>query len=302
MYHIVYGILYLFSLLPMALLHGISSFAAWLVWNVFGYRKDVVMGNLAIAFPEKTEQERIRIAKAFYLNFTDAMVESIKLISISEKDLLKRFIGQPGEIMNQMMDDNGGRNLQLHAMHNFNWEIAHLGLVKQLRYPFLGVYGPISNPIFEKIFYDIRSRYGTVLIPAPKFRTNFKDYARERYILALVADQNPAVPSHSHWIEFFGRLTPWVTGPEKGARTKDADVVFGTFFKVKRGYYSFEFRMPSRDPRTMEEGELTAEYVQYVEECIRKRPDNYLWSHRRWKHAYNDDYATLRRPRKDLPA
>jgi len=301
MYYIVYGIMYLFSLLPMFVMHGISSFAAWLVWSVIGYRRDVVLNNLSIAFPEKTEAERIRIAKAFYLNFTDAMLESVKLLSMSDKNLLKRFVGDV-EIFNQLMEDGSGKNLQLHAMHNFNWEIVHLDLVKHLRYPFLGVYGPLSNPIFEKIFYDIRSRFGTVLIPSPKFRTNFKDYERDRYILALVADQNPAVPTNAHWVNFFGRPTPFVTGPERGARTKDTNVIFGTFFKVRRGYYSFEYRLPSKDPRTMEDGELTAEYVQYVEECIRKRPDNYLWSHRRWRHAYHPDYAPLLKRRKDDPA
>ena len=106
MYHIVYGILYLFSLLPMFILHGISSFAAWLVWAVIGYRKEVVLANLAIAFPEKTEKERIVIAKGFYLNFCDAMLESVKLLSMSDEEVGRRFIGDAGPIMNRMMDEN----------------------------------------------------------------------------------------------------------------------------------------------------------------------------------------------------
>jgi len=299
MYHIVYGLLYLISLLPMGVIHAISSSIAWLVGSVVGYRWNIVMSNLAIAFPEKTEKERRAIAREFYQNFTDALLESIKLISMSDEEVGRRFLGDSSEVMNKLMEDGSGRNLQLHAMHNFNWEYAHLGVVKGLRHPFLGVYGPISNPILEKIFYDIRSRFGTVLIPAPKFRTNFKDYAGDRYILALVADQSPSGPARSWWIDFFGRRTGWVTGPESGARLKNVKVIFGTFFKVKRGYYSFDFRMPSKDPRDMQEGELTAEYVQYVEECVRKRPANYLWSHRRWKHAYKDEYAPLVIRRKD---
>lgn len=299
MYRITYGFLYLISLLPMGVIHAISSSIAWLVGSVVGYRRKVVMSNLAIAFPEKTEKERKAIAREFYLNFTDAMLESIKLLSMSDAEIARRFIGDV-ELLNKMMEDGTGRNIQLHAMHNFNWEIVHLGLVRQLRHPFLGVYGPISNPVLEKIFYDIRSRFGTVLIPAPKFRTNFRDYAKDRYILALVADQSPSNPARSWWMDFFGRRTGWVSGPESGARLKDVKVVFGTFFKVKRGYYSFEFRMPSKDPRDMQEGELTAEYVQYVEDCIRKRPANYLWSHRRWKHEYKPEYAPQLVERKGL--
>jgi len=300
MYYLVFGIFYLLSLLPMPVMHGISNFLAWLVGDVIGYRRDVVLSNLAIAFPERTDKDRQRIASAFYLNFCDAMVESIKLLSMSDREIRRRFIGS-AEIINQVMEETG-KNMQIHAMHNFNWEIVHLGLVKQLRFPFLGVYGPIKNQIFERMFLHIRSRYDTVLIPAPAFRTNFKNYARDRYILALEADQNPAVPSNAWWLNFFGRPTPFVTGPEKGAINKDNVVLFGTFFKVKRGYYSFEYYIPTKDPRTLPEGALTAEYVKYVEDCIRKRPDNYLWSHRRWKHEYRPEYEQLWLRRTDDPA
>ncbi len=302
MYRITYGFLYLFSLLPMGVIHGISSAIAWLVGSVIGYRRHIVMSNLAIVFPEKTERERKAIAREFYLNFTDAMLESIKLLSMSDEEVNRRFIGDSSEVLNKLMENSDGRNVQLHAMHNFNWEYAHLGVVSKLRYPLLGVYGPISNPVFERIFRDLRSRYGTVLIPANKFRTHFKDYATERYVLALVADQSPANPTRAWWIDFFGRRTGWVMGPESGARIKGVRVIFGTFYKVKRGYYSFDFRMPSKDPQDMQEGELTAEYVSYVEESIRKRPANYLWSHRRWKLEYKEEYASLVKPRKDLPA
>jgi Kdo2-lipid IVA lauroyltransferase/acyltransferase len=298
MYYIIYGLLYLLSWLPMGVIHAISSSIAWLVGSVIGYRRQVVMNNLAIAFPEKSAQERKAIAREFYRNFTDSMLESIKLLSMSDEEIARRFIGS-GELLNRLMEMGDGRNVQLHAMHNFNWEIVHLGLAKQLRHPFLGVYGPISNPVLERIFFDLRSRFGTVLIPAPRFRTHFKDYAKERYILALVADQSPANPAKAWWIDFFSKRTGWVTGPESGAKAKGVKVVFGTFFKVKRGYYSFEMREVEQDPRSMAEGELTEMYVRFVEECIRKRPANYLWSHRRWKHEYKEEYASRVVQRKD---
>ncbi|MGF2414358.1 MAG: lysophospholipid acyltransferase family protein, partial [Ferruginibacter sp.] len=103
MYYIVYPLLYLVSLLPFFILYGISDFFAFLLYHVIKYRREVVMNNLSIAFPEKTEVERIRIAKKFYQYFTDTMIESLKFISISKKQLLQRSTGS-FDIINEMID------------------------------------------------------------------------------------------------------------------------------------------------------------------------------------------------------
>jgi len=143
MYYIVYGFFYLVSLLPWFVLHGIADFLTVLVFYVIGYRKDVVLKNLAEAFPEKTQKERNKIAFEFYRLFIDTLIETIKIVSLSEKQLAKRFTGDVS-IINEVLAE--GRSLQIHAMHNFNWEIVNLNISRLLKFPFLGVYMPISNP------------------------------------------------------------------------------------------------------------------------------------------------------------
>src|SRR5579872_1897766 len=92
MYYFVYGSLYLLSLLPMWLLYGFSDAIALMLYGVIRYRRGVVLSNLRIAFPGKTEAERLRIAKRFYRNFTDNFIETIKVLSASEAFLQKRFV------------------------------------------------------------------------------------------------------------------------------------------------------------------------------------------------------------------
>ncbi|HVW58903.1 MAG TPA: hypothetical protein VHC48_02670, partial [Puia sp.] len=75
MYYFFYGLLYLVSLLPMRVLYLIADGIYGLVYYVFGYRKKVVMANLELAFPEKTNAERTRIAKKFYRNLIDSFIE-----------------------------------------------------------------------------------------------------------------------------------------------------------------------------------------------------------------------------------
>src|SRR6516164_1531275 len=134
MYYLIYGFLYLFSLLPFWILYGISNFAYVLLYYVVGYRKDIVLSNLAIAFPEKSLEERKRISKAFYRNFTDNFIEIIKLLSISEKELKKRFTGE-FDIPNNYYES--GRNIQYHLGHFFNWEYANLSLSLCSKFPVL---------------------------------------------------------------------------------------------------------------------------------------------------------------------
>jgi KDO2-lipid IV(A) lauroyltransferase len=62
------------------------------------------------------------------------------------------------------------------------------------------------------------------------------------------------------------------------------------FYSVKRGYYKAEFELLTTEPKNFERGQLTKLYVRYLEKCIEKKPANYLWSHRRWKHDFKEEY------------
>jgi KDO2-lipid IV(A) lauroyltransferase len=284
MYYIIYPLLYLLSLLPWRVLYFLSDGVYVIVYYILGYRKEVVMKNLRIAFPEKTENERVSIAKEFYHNFTDTFIETIKLLSVGDKEFAKRYTSN-NEIANAFYDT--GINLQYQAGHFFNWEFVNLGESRNGKYPFVAVYMPIANKNFDRMICKLRSRYGTILVPAIDFKTKFHQYVKGRYALALAADQNPGNPLAAHWVNFFGRLTPFVTGPEKGAKLNNTPVIFGHFYKVKRGYYHTQLEVITTTPRDFENGALTQLFANYVEKAIREKPANYLWSHRRWKWEFD---------------
>ena len=248
------------------------------------------MNNLSIAFPEKSMEERIQIAKEFYHNFTDTFIETIKLFSTSDKEFGERYSSN-NHILDQFLED--GKDVQCLAGHFFNWEYVNLGEARNGKYPFAGVYMPITNKTFDRIMFNLRKRYGTILIPAGEFKTKFNEYVTGHYALALAADQNPGNPANAHWVMFFNRLTPFIKGPEKGAKKDNLAVVFAHFYKTKRGYYHTELELVTTTPREFEEGQLTQLFAQYVEKAIRLKPANYLWSHRRWKWNYEEKYAEL---------
>lgn len=290
MYYIVYGFLYVFSLLPLRVLFLVSDLAYFILYYVTRYRRDLVANNLKIAFPEKTEEERTKIAKQFYLNFTDTFVETIKMISIGRKELEKRSDCE-FDYINELIAK--GRNIHIMAGHQFNWEFANLVYAMHLKTPFIGIYMPVSNKIFERISYKFRSSYGTIMISAWDFKNKMFSVFSSQYILALAADQNPGNPANAYWLNFFGKPAPFVTGPGKGAVKNNTAVVFVAFQKTKRGYYKFRIVPITENGSDYTPQQLTVKYKTVLEDAIRKDPANYLWSHRRWRHEWKEGYSEI---------
>lgn len=290
MYYLVYIPLYLMSLLPLRVLYLLSDFLAALTWYVIGYRKKVVLDNLRIAFPEKTEQERKAIGKKFYRNFVDNFIETIKLLSASKKFITKHFVLDT-DAFKPIYES--GRKCQLHLGHNFNWEIANVAMPYYTDYTFIVVYMPIKSKAMDRLFMHLRSRTGSVMLPATNMRNAIVPYRNTQYLLTLVADQAPSDPARAWWLNFFGRPTAFVRGPESGARVGNIPVVFTQLYKVKRGYYRAHLEIGAENPRELPEGELTRRYITFLEKAIRQHPDMWLWSHRRWKHDWKHEYAKM---------
>lgn len=290
MYYLLYGLLYLISLLPFWFLYFLSDILFLLLYYVIDYRRKVVMNNLQIAFPEKTEEERIEIAKKFYHNLIDYFFESIKLMTISDKEFYKRCSGNFDEI-NKIAAT--GKSIQLHSGHQFNWELANRIYSQKLSIPFVLLYMPLTNKPLDKIFKNIRLKHGTVLIDATNYRKEMLGIYKTQHALALVADQSPPHPTTGFWINFFSKPSPFLYTPEKSAQRNNVPVGFANFKKIKRGYYTFETTIITMNAAETGKGELTRKYRDFLQQQITEQPDNYLWSHRRWKFDYKDEYQKL---------
>lgn len=299
MYYIVYGLLYGVSLLPMWLLYGVSDVLAFLLCYVIRYRRGVVLSNLQTAFPAKTEKERAKIVRKFYRSFTDNFIETIKLLSAGRSFIDKRFVIDNPEIFDQYYAT--GRKLQLHMGHLFNWEVANIAMPRLTRYAFIVVYMPIESKAFERLFLRLRGTTGTILLPATRMSRSILPYRNTQYMLALVADQSPSAPENCYWMNFFGRPTGFIGGVERGARIADIPAIFPRVYKTRRGHYRAHLTVISDHPATLPEGELTLRYARLLEDAIRRQPENWLWSHKRWKQPWKDHYVSMWVDEQKLP-
>ena len=288
MYYVVYGFSYLMSLLPMWVLYGVSDGLSWMLCYVVRYRKGVVLSNLRYAFPEKTEAERVRIAKRFYRDFTDNFIETLKLLSASRRFIEERFVIDNPEVFDRLYES--GRKIQLLLGHTYNWEVANIAMPLLTPYTFIVTYMPVENKIFERLFLRLRGTTGTVLLPATRMQRAILPYRNTQYMLALVADQSPGGPDNAYWLNFFGRRTAFVRGPERGARVGNNPAVFAQIYKSKRGHYRSRLTLLADQPAALREGEVTRRYRDVLEAAIREYPSNYLWSHKRWKAAWKEEY------------
>lgn len=290
MYYLLFGLLYVFSLLPMRILYVLSDVTALILYSVFGYRKEVVMTNLLHAFPEKTQEERNEIAKNFYRNFVDHWAETLKLLSASKKTMSRMASGN-FEVFHQLYAT--GRSVQVNLGHFFNWELmtVHTGINQP--YTFLTVYLPQNNKVMNKLILYIRGRWGNPLLPSLDMARAIIPWRKKQYLLALGADQRPEFPENTYWLNFLNRPAPFVKGPEKFARGQGIPVVMMTTTRIKRGHYYFDFLLLADDPKLLPDGELIRRYVHHLEENIRAQPGLYLWSHKRWKHSWKPEYEKM---------
>jgi len=291
MYSFVYGLFYLLSLLPLRVLYLFADIAYVLLYYIVGYRKEVVMYNLSIAFPQKTLQERKQIARKFYHNFADSFIETLKAFSASPEFIRRHFTGDFA-IFDHLYK-KGVQKIQLHSGHNFNWEYCNLSIPLHMPYTLLTVYMPITNKTLNAVFYKLRAKTGAKLLSATNIRSEILPHRNERSVLALVADQNPGDPRNAFWVHFFDRPTPFVRAPENGARRGNTPVVFTHFQKEKRGYYKIYFELGEENPSTTKVGELTKRYADFLQRSIEQQPENWLWSHRRWKWDWKEEYGKI---------
>ncbi|WP_445749730.1 lysophospholipid acyltransferase family protein [Polaribacter sp.] len=283
LFGIVYPFAWLFSRLPMRILYMISDVLFFLVYHVFGYRKEVVLKNISYAFPEKTFEEKEQLSKEFFKHFTDILMESVKGFTMGKEEILKRYQYKNPELLNSFVKE--GKSIALVGAHLANWEwCVNLPLITNI--PIYGSYNQLRNPYFEKALRKSRERFGMNGIKTFEtvkvMMSNYQNNTQGIYI--LLSDQSPLVEKTFYWTEFFGVKVPVHTGLEMLSKKFDLIVINQHTRKIKRGYYETEFELITQDPKSFDNYELTEKYIRITEKSIKKDPENYLWSHNRFKH------------------
>jgi KDO2-lipid IV(A) lauroyltransferase len=249
-----------------------------------GYRKRTVIENLRLVFPEKSQTELKTIRKDFYTHMCDMFLEMIKSISISDEEIKKRFEFTNKEEILRIRKMN--KSIMLMCGHYASYEWMNALQLFDINYRGFGIYKKVKNPYFDKLARNIRERYKADLITTVE---TTKTIAKNESlgilgVYGMVADQSPRLDRAKHWMNFMDINVPVFAGSEKIAKDNDMAVVYLHVEKIKRGFYRASFITISDQPQEEPDFKITRTFFALLEKQIRKDPQYYLWTHKRWKH------------------
>ena len=293
LYVLLFSIWYLLSLLPMRVLYVISGGLYLLLYRIVGYRRKVVKKNLTGSFPEKSEEKLRKIEQGFYHFFCDYLVETVKLMTISQEEMKRRIKFRGAELIDEII--GSGQSVTLYVGHYCNWEWAS-SIPLWINPSTWGgqVYHPLENKVFDKLFLTIRERMGAHCIAMQDTLREVMKHKCENQpiVMGYISDQKPLWVNIHHWVNFLHHDTPVLTGTERIARKMNHAVLYVDIQRVRRGYYEAEFKCITREPQKLKEYELTDIYFEMLEKSIRRAPEFWLWSHNRWsrtREEFNHD-------------
>lgn len=299
-YRLTYAVCYAVSLLPFGVLYALSDAFYLLAYRLARYRIDVVRQNLAHSFPEMSERERRQLERQFYYWLCDYAVETLKLLSISDKAMLRHIEFRGVDLVEQCFRE--GQSCSAFLGHYCNWEwLSATGLAfaphaadysdkaegqaAQLP-PVMGlIYHPLYNKVFDRLFLQLRSKHGGACIPKRDILRHLLTYRKEGRptLFGYIADQSPWWTNIHLWLDFLHQETPVFTGAERITTKMREAVFYADIERPRRGQYVCTFKLITRTPEQLPEHELTKRFFQLLEQSIRRQPAFYLWTHKRWK-------------------
>lgn len=286
MYSLLSFFLKLLSYIPFGVLYVLSDCLFYPLYYVARYRRKVVRRNLTECFPEKSEQEIRRIEKEFYHSFTDQMLESCKMASISPEEMKRRMKFTNVEEANAVL--RSGKSIALYIGHFGNWEwVSSMPLWSAKEAEAVQIYHKLSNENMDRLILHNRGRMGAVSVEmrnTARYITGLAN-AGKVSIVGFIADHSPRRKDARHFLPFLHHNTPVLTGTEKIIKHYGFEAWFLDMKRVKRGYYEAELVRIHEAPQTLPDFELTAMYFQMLERMICHRPELYLWTHNRFKYA-----------------
>lgn len=283
-YLIAYPFIYLIASIPFNVLYVFSDFLRLIIYNLLGYRKKIVRSNLRKAFPHKSEDDLKWIEKRFYKHFCDITLEAFKSLTISSEEMQKRMVFKNLDVLTQF--EKGNRSVIIMCGHYASWEWM-LSIGYHTVSQGYGIYTPIMNKYLNKLIIKIRKKHRGNLISRYSAIQQIKNLHDEGNIAVygFVSDQSPRPKPKSYWRPFLGVKVPVFVGAEMVARELDFGVVYAKINRVKRGYYEASFELISDQPKKTKLNRITDTFTEWLEQDIYSDPTQYLWTHKRFKHA-----------------
>ncbi len=269
------------GLVPLPVMYGLGSVLAVLMRDVLRYRVRVARENLSQALPELDASARRRVLRRHYRVFADVLFELPRVAVMRPADLRERL--RLPDLSRLRADFDRGHAVLLLTGHQCNWEWLLQAVALDVGVPFLCAYKPPHSQGADRLALGLRSRFGVRMVPGKRL---LREVLRRRgtvHAIGMVADQMPTSSAGRVWLQFLGRDTAFFPGPAEIARAGAYSAYFLALRRLRRGHYEARFEPLAAPGDNLGVEEFTARYAAHVEALIRESPEDWAWTHRRWK-------------------
>lgn len=281
------------SYLPLPILYLFTDFFYLLIITAIPYRKKVIESNLRNSFPDLSPTEIKKLRNKFYRHFTDILAEGVKNLTISKRQLEKRFKVINPELMADLYSK--GKSVLLVSGHYNNWEWLITSQNFLFPHQAYGIGMPMTSKFWDAKINARRERFGMKVIHSKNYKEELKKDQESLKAVLVLSDQSPGNSLKSYWMRFLNQETAVLFGTEMMAHELDFAVVNFITKKVKRGYYTVQLAINTESPASCEWGDITESHTKSLENAITAYPENWLWSHKRWKREVPEDLVKLKK-------
>ena len=266
---------------PLPVMYALAAALAWFIRDVLRYRVAVARDNLQKALPELDAAARRQVLRRHYRAFAEVLFELPRLAVMTPAEVSAR-VALP-DMPQLRAEFSGGRAVLTLIGHQCNWEWLLQAMALSVGVPFLAAYKPPHSEAADRLMLGLRGRFGARMIPGKRL---LREVLRQRgavHAIGMVADQMPTTSAGRVWLRFLGRDTAFFPGPGEIARAGGYSAYFLALRRVRRGYYAARFERLAAAGENLDVKEFTARYAARVEALIRECPEDWAWTHRRWK-------------------
>jgi KDO2-lipid IV(A) lauroyltransferase len=270
--------------LPHGAVHAMGSVLGSFVYLVDRGHRKVALANLARSFPTRSNAERRRIARAVFAHFGRLLLEILKFSTLSQQEMLQRVEFEGEERVRHAYAQ--GKGVLFFTGHFGYWELH--ALVHGLRLEPIGVLArALDNPDLNRLLEEVRGKTGNFVI--------YRQGAVRRVLKTLAAGHGVAmlIDQHMHspdaiWVDFFGRPAATTSTLAALALRTGAPVVPVFAVPIGDGRYRMIYEH-AVEPPSADDGDPIREFTQrctdVLEMYVRRRPELWLWMHRRWRES-----------------
>ena len=276
---------YLFALLPRCVRYGVfTPFLAFVLHRLFHYRYAVIIRQLHDSFPEKGEEEINELCRRYYRHLAEMIIGTLSLAGMSDK---RRANTTEFHLPENFHEQIEGRNMVIMTSHYGFWEIALNIYLATPNHHLVVAYRPLTNPVMDKLLHRLRNNPSTDVVPSKQlmrhYIANRNGINGKNLVVGLISDQNCPPTKGCCWHSFLNHDSLFFDGGEQLAMKFGLPVFYMELERIEAGRYRHIYTQIYDGKEEVAPHEITERYVRCLEQTIERKPEYWMWSHRRWK-------------------